>query len=352
MINTNIMSSIFVFLLISVRLFSLSISRQPVCEMSTPNSLYSSNTFQSFYVGSQQRFSTCSGVAWAPDQEYLATVNFEAGAICLYKFNQKTSQCSLFQVVYGGKAATLYSGENLSFSPDGALLAVSVNHSRAINIYKVNSKTHHIDTNPTTVIISKNPNVHGVRFSNQTNYLALTTVRGDSAVALYKRKKRNNKTEFDFISELKSEFAPLKAKSIDFTKDDNYAAVIYAVNVTKTPSSPDGLIAIYKFDRERGILGPEPTFIYHNPEEFNGGEDIRFYKDDSCIFVSDHVHHKIRVYAFDKENGTIGEKVFEIENPDARLSFPHGIGLSPDGKYIGVANYGNDNFSIYKITPP
>lgn len=340
----------FTNLLICSQLLSLSISKHPICEVPTPSSLYTSETFQSVYVGDQSRFSTCSGVSWSPDQKYLATVNFEAGAICLYKFDQESHQCTLIQILYGNESAKLHSVENLSFSPDGTYLAVSVNHHRTIHIYKINSETDLIEKDPVAVLTSKNPNVHGIRFCNRTDYLAYTTVRRNSAIRIYKiNRKNDNSIKLYLASKLLNRFVQMKPKSIDFTKDDHYAVVVYASNIAKNPIPPEGLIAIYKFDVERGILDPEPISIYRDPDEFKGGEDIKFYKDDSCFFVSDHVYHRIIVFEFDKQTGQIGKKMIQLNNPEARLSFPHGIGISPDGKYLAVANYGNDNFSIYAI---
>jgi hypothetical protein len=32
--------------------------------------------------------------------------------------------------------------------------------------------------------------------------------------------------------------------------------------------------------------------------------------------------------------------------PETSLSFPHGIAIDPDGKYLAEANYGTDSFLI------
>ena len=153
---------------------------------------------------------------------------------------------------------------------------------------------------------------------------------------------------FNLTCKLENPYRPSKAKSIDFTKDDRYMAIVFASNVNEKQSIPNGLIAIYPFDPIRGVIATKPTCIFRD-DAFKGGEDIRFYKDDSCLLISDHVNDRIVAYRFDQIKGTIGQKIAEIGNPDAKLSFPHGIGLSSNGKFLGVANYGNDNFSIYTV---
>ena len=154
---------------------------------------------------------------------------------------------------------------------------------------------------------------------------------------------------FELVCKLENEHRPVKAKSIDFTKDDRFIAIVFASNVTQNHSNPAGLIAIHSFDKEFGTISKDPTSLYIHPDQFQGGEDIRFLKGDSHLLVSDPVHDKILIYRFDLTNGKICKKVSEIANPDARLSFPHGICPSSDGRFLGVSNYGNDNFSIYPL---
>ena len=48
--------------------------------------------------------------------------------------------------------------------------------------------------------------------------------------------------------------------------------------------------------------------------------------------------------------GQIGESRILLQNPEAQLSFPHGLSISPDGKYLAVTNYGDDTVKIYALS--
>jgi len=329
----------------TIGLFGVSISNTPVCEVFTPKSLYGDKVFKISFVGDRSRASTCGGVAWFHDDNYLATVNFEGGFICTYKFNKSENQFVPLQIVHETQDAKLFSAENVTFSPDGKLLAVSMNHTKKINVYRVSTETHLIDPIPVVILQQKERNVHGIRFSHNNNYLASTTVRGSSPITIYKREEERVK----LISQLENSFKLLKPKSLDFTHDDTYIAVVYAANVINIPNKTSGLVAIFKFDKNTGIIDPNPVSLYQDNDNFDGGEDINFSPDDSCIFISEHARDRIIVHEFDKIHGKIGKRITELKNPEARLSFPHGLNISSDGKYLAVAHYGDDKFSVYLV---
>lgn len=328
--------------------FCFYIEKNPLCEIFTSQALYEGKKIQSFFAGDKQRFSTCGGVAWFHNDEYIATVNFQAACICTYQFNKSEQQCIPMQVIQQSEKAKLIGIENLSFSNDGTLLAISVNHSQQIILYSVNKETHQIDPEPLVIKRHSDKCVHGIRFSNDGHYLACTTVRGASVITTYVLKKSQNKVELIKVADLANAFLPYKPKSLDFTKDDSYVAVVYASNVIDVPNEIGGLIAIYPFDKNTGVIDSRPVSVYINYEEFKGGEDIKFNMDDSSLFVSVQAHDKIMVFDFAK--GQIGNQTHEM-NKDNRLNFPHGIDISSNGKYLAVANYGDDKFAIYAIRP-
>ena len=50
---------------------------------------------------------------------------------------------------------------------------------------------------------------------------------------------------------------------------------------------------------------------------------------------------------FEEKSGALCEGVITIGSRGAQLSFPHGIGISEDGRYLAIANYGDDKLAIY-----
>jgi 6-phosphogluconolactonase (cycloisomerase 2 family) len=65
--------------------------------------------------------------------------------------------------------------------------------------------------------------------------------------------------------------------------------------------------------------------------------------------VTDQAQEAAMVIAFDAKVGTIGERKVKVANPSAQLSFPHGNAVSPDGRYLAVANYGDDKVTLYDL---
>ncbi len=320
-------------------LLAFAISSEPICEVVTPESVFPpERNCETCFVGEIARNSTCSGISWFHGDEYIATVHFEAGSLCTYQVNRAATQCILRQTILLDQE--LVSGDHLTMNSEGNWMAVTVNHRQQIHLFRVDRMTHRIDPEPAYSIRNKDPNVHGVRFSRNGQFLLTTAIRGRGRIAVYQLD-----SSMAPISYLHNKYHPLKPKSLDFSHDDEYLAVVYAANVTKVPIALDGLIAIYRFDK--GRIDPEPISTYID-EDFKGGEDIRFYPDDSALFVSDHGQNRILVYRF--HNGKIGGKIAQLENPTSRLSFPHGIAVSENGKFLAVTNYGHDNFAIYSIS--
>jgi 6-phosphogluconolactonase (cycloisomerase 2 family) len=346
--KTAMSTYMFIMVCASPAYASMTITPNPLCEVFTPRELYAGTPLARCASSKRSRFSTCGGIAWFHDNKYLAVANFEGGFISTYAFDAAHHQCTPLQVFYGSQDDTLKSAELLAFSPDGSMLAVGVNRTKKIIIYAADKKTHVINPDPLLTIPHGEDCVHGVRFSHDNNYLACSTVHGERVINFYALSRQTNTVHAELTSTLKNAFLGLRPKSLDFTKDDRFVAVVYSEHSIKETSNAGGLIAIYAFDKTTGTISPPVVSIYKE-DLFNGGEDIAFSTDDSSFIVSEQATDKVTFIAFDKTTGQIGKKLGSIQNPEAKLHLPHGISLSSDGKYLAVTNYGDDKFSIYQI---
>jgi 6-phosphogluconolactonase (cycloisomerase 2 family) len=325
---------------------SITITPEPICEVFTAKKLYRNKTFPIVFIGDKPRTSTCSSVGWFNDDKYLATINFEGGFINTYSFDRVTNSITALQTLPGKRGADL-----MSFSTDGSLLAVAININNAINIYTIDSNRHNLSPNP-TLIIKPLPKkkFHGVRFSHNKKYLGASLIGNDAhSINMYALDMRNNRVRAELKSSLKNNFLPLGAKSLDFTKDDRFIAVAYSTNVKREKKTIKSAIAVYSFNNETGIINQNPFSVYTS-DTFCCGEDILFTPDNEHIIASDQASNSVIILTFNKNTGQIGEKINSLENPVANLSFPHGIALSSDGKYLAVTSYGDDKFSIYHLT--
>jgi 6-phosphogluconolactonase (cycloisomerase 2 family) len=326
------------------------IRSEPLCEVATQKELYNGKKLDYKFFGDQRRASTCSGIGWFHDNNYLATINYDGCFIATYHFNKETNQCTLLQVINTKSTAPLRGGELLSISNDGTLLAVSLNRAHALNIYSINTQTHIIDPKPLFIIKTQEPGPHGVRFSHNKKYLGCTTIHLQGDISIYALTTTDEATTFSLAATLKNNFFPLRPKSLYFTKDDAYVVVSYTTKAdAETAHQAHGILASYAFNQATGSIEPTPISVFQSDAILTGADDITFATDDAYLIVSEQATDKITFIAFDKTTGQIGKKLGSIQNPEAKLSFPHGISLSSDGKYLAVTNYGDDKFSIYDL---
>lgn len=319
----------------------------PICTIYTTNSILNhKQSYQPLYSGSRIRYSTCTGAAWFHDK-YFALMNLHGKKITTYKFDPDLLSATFLQEI-SSPAAQLFHAEHLVFSPDGTLLAVASDHPYAgVRLYRVDPATHLILDSPIFWIDTPQL-IHNVRFTYDGNYLALATFNPEGGIYVY-RVCYGGKPMLHFVHYEKNNFAGVQAKTINFTRDNKFAIVVYSPNLqTHAHTLGKFLICVYRFDATRGTL--EGIIDQHdNAHHFGSIEDVVLLPDDTAIVLSAQGRDALVVYSFDPALGKIGRSYKLIKNPDAQLSFPHGMGISADGNYIAVANYGDDKCTIYRI---
>ena len=331
-------------------LVGFEIRKQPLCEVFTPESFYEGRKKVYLYAENSLRYSCCTGAVWVNENRSLITANFQAGCICLYNYNDLLHEFTLHQVIKHSSVSNLIGVDNVAVSPDGTLLVATVNLGMQVNVYGIDQTSCFINPVPLKIIKQKIVRPHGVRFSHN-GYLAYTSIhKDDSKVVIEKiEKNASGSITTQVVSELKNPYMPLVPKSLDFTSDDEYVVIIYTqrINAERTGASRC-LIAVHNFDKNAGVIVVNPVCVYENTDEFGGGEDIKLYKDSYLIF-SDQVRSRVLVYAFDKAAGSIGRQVDFLDEATSRISFPHGLAISSDDKYLVVTNYGDDKFALYSL---
>lgn len=147
----------------------------------------------------------------------------------------------------------------------------------------------------------------------------------------------------DFRSTLKSLIAErqkIECLSLKFV------AIAFSKNAGSTAKEKN-LIAIHEYNNVTGEIKMPAISKLHNGTV---SDDILFAPDDSYLIISDQGNHAVNFHSFDKTSGTLeNDYFFQLKNPEAKLSFNHGMGLSTNKKYLAVANYGTDTCNIYQI---
>ncbi len=323
-------------------------NNKPICTVYTPDSILHHKTkYQPCFEGIRKRWATCTGAAWFHGN-YLATLNLYGETIITYSFDEEKKEFTILQQIKNQPEAKLGHSEQLAISPDGTLLAVANNKPGVgayFSIYTIDLTSHLINPIPIFSLPIRGF-IHNVRFSPDGKYFAYASFDSNESACVYK--VVNNPSNFNLVAVYKrpNNQKLLKAKAINFTKDNHYVVLAYAYGVTSSSGSPNfaSLLVTHPFHPD-GTLGEAICSVKGNFTI----EDIAFSKDDKAIIATDQAHDMLLIYPFDPKTGQIGSNYTSIQNPEAQLSFPHGVSVSPDGKYLVATNYGDDKFNLYQI---
>lgn len=303
------------------------------------------------FVLDRIRSSTCTGVDWFHKGNRLISIDLLKSSFQTYAFNPDCAVLS-FQTFPNHKYNTkLDSPENLSFSKDGSLLAVSNSAKGNVTLYSVNEQTSDLNILPIAFLGTPGDiGIHGVRFSPDGHYLGYVTYDLPGKIRLFRiDKTEKNQLSFYVCQSVINPLEPLAPKGLDFSHDSRYIAICYSKRAGTHISENSGLTIIYKFDQETGVMDPNPICQIGLEEGLSVPEDVHFYLDDSCLLVSNQGNDTLTLHDFDTKTGKIGNSYLGLKNPEACLNFPHGFSLSLNGKYLAISNYGDNKVSIYSI---
>ncbi len=312
-------------------------------------------------IRERPRRATCSGVAWFHG-DCLATIHLVDDAVHTYRFDAETrSLIPIQSLVYLDCFAK---PENLAFSRDGLLLAITNSRDGAVHVFAVDPATHLVDPQPRATLRAEGDvNAHGVSFSPCSRFLAFTTVDEPGFVRVGRiHRDASGRIDAEFVQSLPNPHAPLKPKGIDFSPDGRFVSICYSPNAKKEKKRgmgrlfagiartfadrrPNGFLLIYPHDE--GRIDPIPIPSADGRLRLNNPDDVKYFPNRSLLVVTDQAADTATLVQIEEGSGALGERVMTLANPSARLSFPHGIGISEDGRYLAIANYGDDKLAIY-----
>ena len=302
------------------------------------------------YIGQRPRFSTCTAVAWFPDQHHLMSANLIANTMQIVDYNEEEGSLSARQFFSPLLGTQLAKPEHLCFSPDGTLLAVANGGGGKITFYAVSKESSTIDPNPIAVLKeSGKAKFHSVRFSPNGRYLACLTFDNEAKISIYKIVQEEKGLSFIRSQSFANPYSFIKPKGIDFSPDQRFIAICYSRRALWNPNENlQGVAEIYSFDAAVGRMNPSP--ISRIEANLSVPEDIIFDPLDPYLFISNQGNDTITVHEFNPESGMFQEPLHTcLKNPGAQLSFPHGIAISRNGTFLASSNYGDDKITVYKI---
>jgi 6-phosphogluconolactonase (cycloisomerase 2 family) len=312
-----------------------------ISSIPTPNSiLLKKENYKPLFVGARLRYATCTGATWFHGN-YLAVLNLYGQEIITYVFDEQKKEFKYVQHINNRQGARLGYPEQASVSHNGRLLAVANDKNLGVQVYTIDSETHLINPTPIFSLPARGL-VHNVRFTPDDTYIAYASFDRNESVCIYKivpgapmrcTYKRANDMN-------------VKAKGIIFTTNGCYAVLAYSYSASSLkPNSLHSVIKVHRFNASLGVLEGEVSRV----EGSFCVEDLALLHNDTSIVVTDQGNDMLLVYPFNAHTGQIGQEYTVLQNPDAHLSFPHGVAISEDGNYMVVTNYGDDTFNLYQV---
>lgn len=312
-------------------------------------------------IRERPRRATCSGVAWFHG-DCLATIHLVDNALHTYRFDAEARTLTPIQSLVD--LDCFAKPENLAFSRDGLLLATTNSRDGAVHVFAVDPETHLVDPQPRATLRTEGDvNAHGVSFSPCSRFLAFTTVDEPGFVRVCRiHRDASGRIDAEVIQSLPNAHAPLKPKGIDFSPDGRFVSICYSPNAARMKKRSivrffAGIAGTFGDRRGNGFLLVHPHAegrIARDPIpgakrrlRLNNPDDVKYFPNRSLLVVTDQAADTATLVQLEERSGALRERVMTLANPPAQLSFPHGIGISEDGRYLAIANYGDDKLAIY-----
>ncbi len=303
-----------------------------------------------FFVGSQKRLATTSGIAFTHNQKFLASVNLAAHAIDVFEFDSLNTKINFLYSLSSIDGLEVKNPEDLTFSKNNRYLFINSSCNGKIFAYQVNPENCSIDPCPIQIIsLNKDSILHqlNILMINDQEYLAVAKAKYQS-IEFFKIDDPNNLFKYDHSLQLQLN-PSFAVKGFDVSPNSKYLATCSTQFVTLSPCPRKKIkseIQIFKINSNH----PKSYSLIYSSKSFGSLEMLKFV-NDSEFAVTDQLNHQIRIYNFDNQSNTVN-LVKIIEKEPGALSFPHGIDLSPDKKILVVTNYGFNTLNFFHINLP
>ena len=269
-----------------------------------------------FAVGARKRRATCSGVSWFRGY-HLAVVNLYGGHLRIYRFHPGDDATNCGARLEYLQEVTAELPEKVVVAPDGTLLAVThaLSDVSGVSLLSIDPESPIVGADPKIIRPgSKSCQVfHGVSFSPDLRHLAFTEISEPGYVEVVSVASPKHEQTCLIVNER----APLKPKSVAFSRDGQFAAIAMGYNGTPNYRSlpAGGTLMIHRFDSTTGVIAQAPLAEVR-------GEGLALATADMCTFLptpSDTIYRivvvdqgadAIAAYEFDSESETLSAAGF------------------------------------------
>jgi hypothetical protein len=145
----------------------------------------------------------------------------------------------------------------------------------------------------------------------------------------------------------------MTAKAAAFSDDGRFAALGWAPRSQADASGggAGGALSVHRYDPLTGVVAAEPV------AEMTG-TDVALRNIETCAFLprarggtyriltANQGDDRVSAFAFDPRRSLVSAGAFA-----EGLSFPHGLGVSADGRFAAITTYGDDCVHILGVAP-
>ncbi len=281
-------------------------------------------------VNTEPTYSLLNSVDFHP-KEPIFCVAFTHNKICLYKIDEGRPPY-LIQTLKG-LYSQLQEPQHAVFSPDGQMLVVAnwTNRSLIVYLRKNNALFEDVPIYSTFLPRSLGASKpHGIAFSPSGQYLAVACgASSDFKNGLVLFEVMGYRLEpVSIVGHDQLYGIP---KGICFSPDEKCLLLTF--------SEPSALAVLHL---DGGKINPVPKQLIEGPHaQLSRPEDIKISPDGTYCALSNSSKNTIGFYLFNKNTNTIEESPFySLANPEAHLTFPHGLAFSSDGLHLAVTQFG------------
>ncbi len=299
--------------------------------------------YRQFTVGDRTRYATCSGVAWVTNTVFV-TVNLYGQHLQVYQVKNEADQL-VISPIYEIKQGIEYP-ESVAVSPDKKMMAIShtMSTTKGLSLHKIKADDgFEIDASKDI----RKGTYHSLCFTPNSRFLAVTEIGKTGFVEIIDA--GNGQTTYL----QKSRLSPLRPKSVAI--DPTGSLIIIISGSVVKPSNHDkssiSVISIHHFDQNTGVFEDAPMTDF----EFSNGKHMSL--EDACIVKTSPDGDRFNLICVDQANDklhnfSINSQTLKIKymgSVSDDVSFPHGIDVSPSGRFLAVANYGDNSIRILHI---
>lgn len=303
------------------------------------------------YAGSRSRLATASDLVWIDDRTIMA-IYLLTDTVAEFRFSveEGTPRVDLLESVSGRSG--LEQLDSIAVAPDGTWI-IATNTSRGCVSLIALDSGHSVASAP---VYLSNPvhgdrNLHGVATAPTGDRFVYTSIDKPGGLRVV-RVEQGPGGRFDLIVEsiIENEHWPLVPKGVAFTPNGRHLIIAYGLNAGRLRLRPGpGFIEVRRYDSDSGAVG-EITSVSDPSLRLLIPESISVLGDGSEIVVTDQALHAALVLPIDQSSGTLGQVKSVLSWAAGGLSFPHGSAFSPDGRWLGLTNFGDGTIRVFDRT--